>query len=96
VAGDERVDLAAAVAELAERGLTRVLCEGGPTLFGALLAAGLVDELCLTVSTLLTGPGTGRIVAGPVLAGAPYQVALVHALEENGALLLRYALPAGR
>jgi len=96
VAGDDRVDLTAAVAGLAERGLTRVLCEGGPTLFGALLAAGLVDELCLTVSALLTGPGTGRIVAGPVLAGAPYPVALVHLLEENGALLLRYALPAGR
>jgi riboflavin biosynthesis pyrimidine reductase len=95
LAGDERVDLVAAVGMLAERGLTRVLCEGGPTLFGALLAAGLVDELCLTVSALLTGPGTGRIVAGPPLAGAPFPLALLHLLEENGALLLRYALPAG-
>jgi 5-amino-6-(5-phosphoribosylamino)uracil reductase len=95
VAGDDRVDLTAALAELAERGLARVLSEGGPTLFGALLAAGLVDELCLTVSPLLTGPGTGRIVAGPVLADAPYPVALLHLLAEDGALLLRYALPAG-
>jgi riboflavin biosynthesis pyrimidine reductase len=35
---------------LAERGLTRVLCEGGPRLFGTLLGAGPVDELCLTLS----------------------------------------------
>jgi riboflavin biosynthesis pyrimidine reductase len=93
VAGDERVDLAAAVAGLADRGLTRVLCEGGPTLFGALLAAGLVDELCLTVSPLLTGPGTGRIVAGQLVDGAPFPLTLVHLLEEDGALLHRYAMP---
>jgi riboflavin biosynthesis pyrimidine reductase len=93
VAGEDRVDLGAAVAGLADRGLTRVLCEGGPTLFGALLAAGLVDELCLTVSPLLTGPGTGRIVAGQLLDGAPVPLDLVHVLEEDGALLHRYALP---
>jgi riboflavin biosynthesis pyrimidine reductase len=96
VAGDDRVDLVAAVDRLAERGLARVLCEGGPTLFGALLAAGLVDELCLTVSPLLTGPGTGRIVAGPLLSGAPYPLTLLHALEEDGVLLLRYALRSRR
>jgi riboflavin biosynthesis pyrimidine reductase len=96
VAGDDRVDLAAAVGRLAERGLPRVLCEGGPTLFGTLLAAGLVDELCLTVSALLTGPGTGRIVAGPPPSDAPYPLTLLHALEEDGALLLRYALNSRR
>jgi riboflavin biosynthesis pyrimidine reductase len=96
VAGDDRVDLAAAVGRLAQRGLARVLCEGGPTLFGALLAAGLVDELCLTVSALLTGPGTGRIVAGPLLDDAPYPLTLLHVLEQDGALLLRYALSRGR
>ena len=46
-------------------GWPQVLCEGGPHLFGALTAAGLVDELCLTVSPLLAGPGAGRIAAGP-------------------------------
>ena len=92
LAGDVRVDLAAAVAGLADRGLPRVLCEGGPTLFGALLADGLVDELCLTVSPLLTGPGTGRIVAGQLLDGAPFRLGLTHLLEEDGVLLHRYAL----
>ena len=96
VAGDDHIDLAAALDRLAERGLRRMLCEGGPTLFGALLRAGLVDELCLTVSPLLTGPGTGRIVAGPVLDGAPYPLDVLHLLEEDGALLLRYTLPSRR
>ena len=64
VVGDEAVDLPGAVAALAERGLTRVLCEGGPTLFGDLSAAGLVDELCLSLSPTLAGPGAGRIISG--------------------------------
>ena len=70
VCGESVVDLAVGLAELRARGLDQVLCEGGPHLFGALLAADLVDELCLTVSPLLAGPGAGRIVAGPAPAGA--------------------------
>lgn len=50
VAGEERIDLAAAVAELGRRHGGVVLTEGGPSLLGALLAADLVDELCLTLS----------------------------------------------
>ena len=56
VAGDEAVDLAAAIGALRDRGLSRVLCEGGPHLFGDLSAAGLVDELCLSLSPMLAGP----------------------------------------
>jgi riboflavin biosynthesis pyrimidine reductase len=90
VAGDLAVDLAAALAALAGRGLGRVLCEGGPTLLGQLAAAGLVHELCLTVSPLLAGPGPGRITAG---AGFPArQMALVHVLRAEGTLFCRYML----
>ena len=53
--GDDGVDLRAAVAFLRERGNERILSEGGPTLFGSLLAADLVDELYLTISPLLAG-----------------------------------------
>jgi riboflavin biosynthesis pyrimidine reductase len=53
--GDEEVDVAAAVGVLRERGHERILSEGGPTLFGALAAGGLVDELFLTFSPLLAG-----------------------------------------
>ena len=55
VALGEDLDLAEAVAWLRERGHTHVLTEGGPTVFGAMVGAGLVDELFLTVSPLLAG-----------------------------------------
>jgi riboflavin biosynthesis pyrimidine reductase len=87
--GDDTVDLAAMVATLHARGATQLLSEGGPQLFGALTAADLVDEVCLTVSPLLAGAGAGRITAGP--PGPPRAMALRHALCADGALLLRYA-----
>lgn len=81
-------------AELGRRGLNRVLCEGGPALFGDLLAADAVDELCLTLAPLLAGGSAGRIARGPDGA-APRPSDLVGALHEDGVLLLRYR-PTGR
>lgn len=83
---------AAMLGELARRGLHRVLCEGGPRLFGDLVAADLVDELCLTVAPVLAGGDAGRIAVGP--AGSPVRaMRLIGALEADGALLLRYTRP---
>ena len=77
------------LAELARRGLGRVLCEGGPSLLGALHAADAVDELCLTVAPLLAGGEAGRIARGP--AGSPARpMTLVGVLQSDDALLLRY------
>ncbi len=88
--GDSGVDLGIALAELRRRGLAHVLSEGGPHLFASMLAADLVDELCLTVSPLLAGPGAGRIVAGRA-ATAPRTLRLISALDGgDGSLLLRY------
>lgn len=88
--GTDRVDLAAGLAELRRRGLDQLLCEGGPHLFGALTAADLVDELCLTVAPLLAGAGAGRITAGD--GGPPRRLPLRHVLAaDDGVLLLRYA-----
>jgi riboflavin biosynthesis pyrimidine reductase len=88
VHGRDEVDLPAAVADLRGRGLAQILCEGGPHLFGSLTAADLVDEVCLTITPLLTGAGAGRITAGPGtgLRG----LKLAHTLVEDGVLLLRY------
>lgn len=91
VAGTDTVDLVEARAALADRGLRRLVCEGGPTLFGAAIAAGIVDELCLTLSPVLTGPGAPRIVAGG-LPIDPLRLRLRHVLEEDGYLFLRYAV----
>ncbi|MGO3054627.1 MAG: pyrimidine reductase family protein [Brevibacterium aurantiacum] len=59
VAGGSTVNLSAAIAELVSRGLTRIVCEGGPRLFTDLLRTGDVDELSLTRSPMLVaGDGT--------------------------------------
>lgn len=89
--GDEAMDLHLLVAELEARGHSRQLCEGGPTLFASLLAAGVVDELCLTVGPVLVAGDARRVTHGPTLA-APQKATLVSVLEEEGALLLRYSL----
>ena len=86
--GDEQVDLHAAVEALRARGLARLLCEGGPSLFGSLLAADLVDELCLTVAPQLNSGDAMRIAQG---AGAtPRDMQLVEVLSSGSELLLRY------
>lgn len=86
--GDDRVDLAAALAQLRARGLTRVLCEGGPTLFASLLAVDAVDELCLTVSPTLEAGEAGRIAHGG--SGEAHGMRLAQVLRSGDALLLRY------
>jgi riboflavin biosynthesis pyrimidine reductase len=86
VAGERRVDAAAAVAALRERGLTRIVAEGGPSLLGQLAEAELIDEVDLTVSPTLTAirqPGNpGRSVLT--------RMSLHHVLEDDGYLFCRY------
>jgi riboflavin biosynthesis pyrimidine reductase len=95
IAGDRDADLGAAIRALAGRGYRRVLAEGGPRLLGQLAAAGLLDELCVTVSPVLASGTAGRIVQGTTQAGLP-RLALAHVLEEEGFLFCRYLLrPAG-
>jgi riboflavin biosynthesis pyrimidine reductase len=90
VAGEEEVDLEAALSALHERGLGRVLCEGGPHLLGDLSAAGLLDELCLSFSPTLAGPGATRIIAGAQADARPLTLTQVLA-EDDGFLFFRYA-----
>ncbi|MGH3437228.1 MAG: pyrimidine reductase family protein [Sciscionella sp.] len=89
VAGERDVDLHRAIGALAEQGLRRICCEGGPKLFGSLLAAGLVDELRLTVAPLLTSGDAGRICDGPWLP-SPTGLELASVLQDEGSLMLRY------
>ena len=90
VCGEDAVDLTAAVAALAERGLRQILCEGGPHLLGSLTAADLVDELCLSVSPLLAGPGARRITDG-LAATEARPLPLLHVLSgDDGFLFLRH------
>jgi riboflavin biosynthesis pyrimidine reductase len=89
VAGQDTVDLKAALAALADRGHRRMLTEGGPRLLGQIVTAGLLDELCLTIGPLLAGPGAERIVAGDQRAQAQ-PLTLAHVLEDGGHLFCRY------
>ncbi|MFJ6571059.1 pyrimidine reductase family protein [Streptomyces sp. NPDC091292] len=89
-AGDgARVDPARVVHELAARGLRRLLTEGGPRLLGQFVAAQVLDELCLTVSPMLTAGDAQRIAGGPALT-VPERFALGSLLEEDGYLFGRY------
>jgi riboflavin-specific deaminase-like protein len=75
-----------------EHGVRSLLCEGGPTLMGALLHEGLVDELFLTLAPQLVGGGSApTLSSGPALA-EPAALELVWALERAGSLYLRYAV----
>jgi len=88
VAGEENVDLRQGLDALAARGLGRVLCEGGPHLLGQIAADGLLDELSVSLSPTLAGPGAGRIIAGP--ESPARRMTLAQALAEDSFLFCRY------
>jgi len=88
IAGDSRVDPVLAMRRLAELGHQVVLCEGGPTWLGELGAAGLLDELCLTIAPLMGGDPLPVSISP---AGAPLNhFALCHVLRDGDTLFLRY------
>ena len=87
--GESTVPPAAILDTLHGLGLARVLCEGGPGLFGQLLAADAVDELCLTTAPLLVAGTAPRIAFSP--DAAPTAMRRAHLLgDEDGTLLARW------
>ena len=93
IPGDE-LDLVAGVERLRTRhGVRAMLHEGGPTLLAAMLAAGLVDELFLTVSPMLVGGGEPSVVEGTAFE-RPRALELLSVLEHESFLYLRYAIGA--
>lgn len=81
----------AAFAAFSARGVTRVLCEGGPGLNRGLIAAGLVDELFLTLDPSLSGGDGLRLLKGDALY-PPARAELAHVLRHGDELFLRYVL----
>jgi riboflavin-specific deaminase-like protein len=87
---ENAVDLVAALRQLHdEHGIRALLCEGGPHLHGGLQAAGLVDELFLTIAPKLAGGEAPRILEGALPAIAPLELSWL--LEEEGELFARYS-----
>ncbi|CAN5253896.1 pyrimidine reductase family protein [soil metagenome] len=90
VAGADLVDLQEGLRRLRdELGLAALVCEGGPTLNGPLLSAGLVDELCLTLTPALLGP-EGPRMARRLADRLPLELAGL--AEQDGDLFARYRL----
>jgi riboflavin-specific deaminase-like protein len=88
--GDDLPVLMARLRE--ERGIRSVLCEGGPTLNSHLLAAGLVDELFLTLNPKLVGGAAAlTIVAGRELV-EPAELELISVAEGGGDLFTRWRM----
>jgi riboflavin biosynthesis pyrimidine reductase len=84
-----RVDEASVLAALADRGLYRLLTEGGPMLFGSFVERGMLDELCLSIAPSLVGGQGGRIAAGSKQVLTAMRCA--HILtDDDGYLYTRY------
>lgn len=90
-AGQGAVDLSSALAQLADLGHRRVVCEGGPSLLAQVAAIGRLDELCLTIAPSLLAGASRRLLDGPAL-DPPLALSLAHLLEEDGALFARYVV----
>ena len=89
VAGETSVDLDVMLNALGDRGLNRVLCEGGPGLLGHLVAADRLDELCLTGSPMLLGGSPLTLLSGAELA-TPIRWQLEGVLRSESYLFTRY------
>ncbi len=78
------------LADLAERGARVVLCEGGPSLNGQMVAAGLVDEWCTTLAPVIVAGRSSRPAHGTDGETA-MQMRLRRVIaDDDGALLVRY------
>lgn len=87
VVGEQRAETSLILRELAARGRNKVLCEGGPRLFGQMVNEGAVDELCLSLSPHLVG-GADPVIAGLSVQAQPMR--LDSLLVEDDYLFLKY------
>ena len=76
----------------ADFGVASLMCEGGPTVFGSLLAERLVDELFLTLAPRLVGGGGAPAISSGTELKELQPMHIVWALEHDGSLYLRYRL----
>jgi riboflavin biosynthesis pyrimidine reductase len=86
VVGEERVEPGAALAALADRGLTRVTCEGGDSLLAEMVRAGALDEVDLTLAPVVAASARPARQGPAVLSG----MRLHQLLEDDGFLFARY------
>jgi riboflavin biosynthesis pyrimidine reductase len=90
VAGEDTVDVARAVELLRAHGLSRVLCEGGPTLLDELVDADVVVEVCVTLAPKLAASQPAGNRREPSRLPLPAALRLEHALAYDDYLFLKY------
>ncbi len=90
VAGEDTVDVTQAIALLHAHGLSRVLCEGGPTLFDELVDADVVVEVCVTLAPKLAACQPVGHRRQPSRLALPAALRLDHALVCDDYLFLKY------
>lgn len=86
--GRTTIDWPAVLADLAERGLPRVQCEGGPSLHGTLVEQDFVDELCLTIAPVLAAGRAPRIAVGD--RAVERRLRLAHLEQRDDVVLTRW------
>lgn len=94
IAGEERVEPVTALQVLAELGHGAVLCEGGPTWLGEVVAADRLDELCLSISPLMGGDPLPVSVTPPGSRMAGFELKGV--MAEDDTVFLRYEARSDR
>lgn len=90
VAGQSDVDFELALDALASRGGRTILCEGGPSINGQLINAGLVDEWNLSVAPSLLGADSKRAAVGPLPEGPPTGMTLTRVWADDDFLFCRW------
>lgn len=83
-ASDDGIAPADAVAALRAAGCSNIVCEGGPSLAGRVIEAGLVDDVCLTTSPVLRETTTALLGAAPL---SDHPLELRHVLVDAGGFL---------
>jgi riboflavin biosynthesis pyrimidine reductase len=87
ICGDTAVDDPQLIDQLVARGWTRILTEGGPHLLSSMVAAGVLDEICLSVTPVVVG-GRGRRITTEAAVPTGYAPRVL--VEQDGTLLGRW------
>jgi riboflavin-specific deaminase-like protein len=93
-AGSDSVEMERAMSELGRLGTEVVLVEGGPSLNGQIVAADLVDEVCITIAPTMVAGQAARLAHGREAVRSAFELA--HVLELGGDLCCRYVRAPAR
>jgi 5-amino-6-(5-phosphoribosylamino)uracil reductase len=93
---EDRIGLPAVLADLAARGVRRLMVEGGGSVLAQFLAEGLADELDLVVAPLFVGDPAAPRIAGLPAGNPRHRMHLAEVRLIGDVVLMRYLpRPAG-